>query len=265
MTFLQEVSALVLTHDEAPNIGRTLDALAAFGEVVVLDSLSRDETPAIVARYDNARLFERPFDDHATQWNHGLALCDPRRAWTLALDADYFVTQELVAEIAALKPDRSISAYRASFRYAVNGRILRGSLYPPAPVLFRRDRARYVQSGHTQRLTIEGRIEPLKNAIVHDDRKPFSRWVSAQRNYAALEARYLLSAPRESLRLSQRLRLAGFVAPAAALVYALLIKGCLFDGWPGWFYALQRMFAETLIALEIIDLKLQAAREKAPR
>jgi hypothetical protein len=36
----------------------------------------------------------------------------------------------------------------------------------------------------------------------------------------------------------------------------LFIKGCLLDGWPGWFYVLQRVLAETLICLEIIDRRL---------
>jgi hypothetical protein len=33
-------------------------------------------------------------------------------------------------------------------------------------------------------------------------------------------------------------------------LYALFIKGCVLDGWRGWFYALQRLLAETMIALK---------------
>ena len=43
------------------------------------------------------------------------------------------------------------------------------------------------------------------------------------------------------------------------LPYTLLIKKCLLDGWPGWLYALQRTYAEFLIALEIIDRRLGAS------
>jgi hypothetical protein len=46
-------------------------------------------------------------------------------------------------------------------------------------------------------------------------------------------------------------------APLAVFFYTLLIKGCVFDGWPGWYYVLQRAFAEILIALEIIDRRLR--------
>jgi hypothetical protein len=39
----------------------------------------------------------------------------------------------------------------------------------------------------------------------------------------------------------------------------LIVKGCLLDGWPGWFYALQRLLAETMIALAVLERRLNAA------
>ena len=57
-----------------------------------------------------------------------------------------------------------------------------------------------------------------------------------------------------------QLRLAAWPAPLAVLIYTLFIKGCLLDGWAGWFYALQRMLAETLIALEIINRRLDRSK-----
>jgi hypothetical protein len=40
-------------------------------------------------------------------------------------------------------------------------------------------------------------------------------------------------------------------------LYTLFAKGCLLDGWSGWYYALQRMLAELMICLEIIDRRLR--------
>jgi hypothetical protein len=62
---------------------------------------------------------------------------------------------------------------------------------------------------------------------------------------------------RKALRRNDRVRLAAWPAPIAVFIYALICKGCLLDGWRGWYYALQRLFAETLIALEIIDRRLR--------
>ena len=48
---LDEITPLVLTYNEAPNLGRTLDRLAWAREIVVVDSMSTDDTRAIAARF----------------------------------------------------------------------------------------------------------------------------------------------------------------------------------------------------------------------
>lgn len=259
MSFLDQIGVLILTYNEAPNIGRTLNALRAFREIVVLDSGSTDATPEIVAGFTNARLVTHPFDGHAVQWNYGLRQCGLTRPWVLALDADYVLPSVLVEEISRLTPSDQASAFRASFRYCINGRPLSGALYTPVAVLFRRDRARYVQSGHTQRLVVDGAIVGLKRRIDHDDRKPLSRWLQLQQRYARLEVQHLLSIPRGQLRLTDRVRLTGWAAPIFVFFYTLLWKRSLLDGWSGWLYVLQRTLAETIITLEIVDQRLKNA------
>jgi glycosyltransferase involved in cell wall biosynthesis len=257
MSFLDRISVLILTHNEAPNIGRVLDALKHFPEVVVLDSGSTDETLDIVSRYPNARTVIRPFDSHAVQWNYGLTACGLARPWVLALDADYVLPVALVDEIAALQPHDAVGGYRVGFRYCIDGEPLTGTLYQPHVALYRRDRGAYVQGGHTQRIAVTGRIESLRGRIDHDDRKPLSRWLAAQQRYAALEADHLMSAPRASLRMVDRIRRMGWLAPPAALFLTLFAKRCILDGRRGLLYALQRTLAELLIAIEVVQRRLQ--------
>jgi hypothetical protein len=47
------------------------------------------------------------------------------------------------------------------------------------------------------------------------------------------------------------------------LFYTLFVKGCLLDGWAGWFYVLQRVIAEALIAIEIADRRLRRRTQTA--
>src|SRR6476620_4385295 len=108
MSFLEQITVLILTFNEAQNIQRTLDALSSFSDVVVLDSGSNDGTIEILSRYPNVRYLTRPFDTHAAQWSHGLTSCRIDRPWVLALDADYKLSTALVHEIASLSPDTSI-------------------------------------------------------------------------------------------------------------------------------------------------------------
>jgi glycosyltransferase involved in cell wall biosynthesis len=259
---IQEITPVIITYNEAPNIARTLDRLAWARRVVVIDSGSNDETLEIIRSYPQVEAIHRPFDDCASQWNFGNAQVD--RGWVLSLDADYELSNALAAELRTLHPTAIVSGYRARFAYRIFGRPLRGSLYPPRVVLYRKDQAHYRNAGHTQQLVITGDVMPLSGVIFHDDRKPLARWVGSQRRYAHQEVDYLLAADRNSLGRIDRLRLAGWLTPFAVLFYTLFFKGCLFDGWPGWYYVLQRVFAETLIALEIVDRRLRRCAQAKP-
>jgi glycosyltransferase involved in cell wall biosynthesis len=250
---LEEITALILTYNEAPNLARTLARLIWAHEVVVLDSFSADATKEIAAAFPNVRFAERSFDDHTTQWNHGLDLCHTE--WVLALDADYVLGAGFEDELAGL--NAAADAYDAGFRYLIFGKSLRASLYPPRAVLFAKSRCRYVQDGHTQLLHVPGELGHLGTKIDHDDRKPLTRWLSSQDKYALLEADKLAVANPAKLRLQDKLRLTCWAAVPASLIYTLLVKGTLWDGWRGWYYALQRILAEMLLALRLIERKMK--------
>ncbi len=260
MSILDQITVLVLTYNEAPNIGRTLSALSRFPSIVVLDSGSNDETAAIVGSFANAKLVKRPFDTHSNQWNFGLNECGIETPWILALDADYNVPQALVDEIANLVPGQTVG-YEASFDYSILGHLLKATLYPPVTVLFRKDAARYVQGGHTQRLQTNGPIGRLRTRIIHDDRKPLSRWFVSQQKYAKLEVDFLFQTPKEKLRFTDRLRRSGWPTPIFILVYTLFVKRCIFDGWAGWYYVLQRTIAEGMIAAQVLDRRLRDGQD----
>ena len=150
-----------------------------------------------------------------------------------------------------------IAGYRARFIYRIYGRPLRGTLYPPRVVLYRKDIASYRNEGHGHRVVVAGKIAALSGVIFHDDRKPLARWIASQQQYACREAEHLLASDPKALGRTDRIRLDGWLAPAAVFIYSLIFKGCLLDGWRGWYYALQRLLAETMIALEIVDRRLR--------
>jgi glycosyltransferase involved in cell wall biosynthesis len=252
---LDQITPLILTFDEAPNIGRTLDKLAWARRIVVVDSGSTDGTVQIARGYPRVELVQHPFEDFASQCNFGLT--QVATPWVLSLDADYELSDELVQELGSLAPSHDVAGYRAHFIYRIGGRALRGSLYPPRVVLYRRGEASYRNEGHGHRVVFDGKIRDLAGVIYHDDRKPLSRWFASQQRYAREEADYLRDAPRASLSRADKIRAMGWPAPAGVLFYTLFVKGCVFDGWLGWYYALQRVIAETLIALEILDRRLR--------
>ena len=254
---LDDITPLVLTYNEEANLARTLAGVAWARQAVIVDSGSTDGTREIAAAHAGVRWVERPFDDFASQCNYGLA--QVTTPWTLALDADYVCPPELAAELAGLAP--GFDAFAAGFVYAIGGRPLRGTLYPPRVVLFRTERFRYAADGHAHKLDLAGAAcGSLRSRIVHDDRKSLARWVRSQIGYAQLEADKLLGAAPGTLGWKDRLRRAVVVAPPLTLAYCLVGKRLLLDGWPGMYYALQRTFAELLLSLELVDRKVRGKR-----
>ena len=252
------ITPVILTFNEAPNLARCLDRVTWARQVVVLDSGSTDETREIASRYPNVQLLTRPFDSFASQWNAGTALVDT--PWVLALDADYILPPDFMERLPSA-PAEDVDAYSVRFQYCIFGQPLRGSLYPPRDVLFRRDRCHHETDGHTQRLRVPGKRGELEVIVDHDDRKSLSRWFQSQIGYTTLEAEKLLTATG-SLPLIDRLRRGAVFAPPAVFFYTLFVKGTILDGWRGWFYTLQRTTAEIMLAVAILDRRIQKGREE---
>ena len=246
---LDRITPLILTRDEEPNIGRTLGQLGWAREVIVVDSFSGDATVAIARRFPNVRLLQRAFDTHAQQWSFGVA--QVTSDWVLTLDADYFVPEELVRELASLRPPPEVDAYEADFAYAVGGRRLRASLYPPRPVLLRIGAFTTFQDGHTQRVDVRGGVERLRERLVHDDRKSLRRFLERQRIYMRQEAEKIRATPWRDLNASGRLRRLRVLAPFAAPAYALFVKRTILDGRAGLQYAFERFLAEAILSREL--------------
>jgi glycosyltransferase involved in cell wall biosynthesis len=243
--FADEVTPVLLTRDEEANIARTLGQLAWAREVIVVDSLSTDDTIAIARRFPNVRIVQRALDDLASQWT--FAVGQAKTPWVLTLDADYFVRDAFIDELQSL--DRSRAGYIAEFDYAMNGKKLRASLYTPRAVLLRRDACTFYMDGHTQRVKVNGETATLRTRFVHDDRKTFKRFVARQRVYMRNEAEKIRRG--ENLNFAARLRKLRVVAPFAVFVQTLFVKGLILDGIAGLHYVLERVVAELILSREL--------------
>jgi hypothetical protein len=248
---LAQITPLILTYNEAPNIARCLAGLSWANEIVVVDSFSDDETVEIAKSFPRVRLVQRAFDNHRNQWEFGLKETGITTPWVLALDADYLVSSELTTEVDELRPAAEAAGYRAKFVYCINGRKLRSGIYPPVIVLYRREGAAYVQDGHTQRVVLEGTIEDLRGPLLHDDRKPLRRWFKSQARYTELEAQKLRAANYAQLGFADRMRRWRILAPPAMLIYCLVVRGGVLDGPAGFYYAFQRAAAELMLAVKL--------------
>jgi glycosyltransferase involved in cell wall biosynthesis len=251
MSILDIVTPLILTYNEAPNISRTLEALTWAKTIVVIDSFSTDETLEILSSYPQVKIFQRKFDSFANQCNFGLSKITSE--WVLSLDADYVLTEELIHEIKTFQENSNVNSYSIRFKYCVFGKPLRATLLPPRKVLYRREKAIYQNDGHAHRVYVEGESGILAGYIHHDDRKPLSRWLWAQDRYMVIETKKLLETPISELSWGDRIRRQKILAPFVVLVYCLIFKGGILDGWHGWYYTFQRILAEILLGIRLIE------------
>jgi len=247
-----KLTALVLTYNEEKNIGRVLMELRWLERVIVLDSYSTDATISIVQSFPNTEIYYRRFDTHATQWNYGLSLVESD--WVLTLDADYVLTLDFIAETKQFIQQDKLVAFYTKFKFVVFEKPLLRDNTMPRPVLFKKDHCTYYDDGHTQRLTINGNAGVFRSYILHDDRKPLTRWLTNLDSYSIKECKKMLNPPNgHSHSLVERIRKTKVLAPFFVFFYCLFINGSILNGWRGWHYTLQRTLVEILFALRLIE------------
>ena len=148
---------------------------------MIVDSNSTDDTLAIAGRFPNVRTVQRPFDTRGN--GASPSRCGVTSDWVLRLDADYMVEPALRDEIAALAPAAGTTAALRDRLRLLHRRPAVAGLALPLPVLFRRGRGKFVQDGHTEKLSIDGPIVKLASRLLHGDRKSLERWLQSQSRY----------------------------------------------------------------------------------
>ena len=197
------VSVVVVTRNEAVRIGKCLDALKDFSEVVVVDSNSQDKTQEI-SREKNARVIPFTWDGHypkKRQWI--LDNIELAHDWVFFVDADQILTPDLVDEIRGLFPVKDdVAGFFVTGRYVIEGRVLRFGMPNRKIALFHRCRMEFPVvddldipgmgeiEGHYQPVLKNdgGRILSLKSYLLHEGFDDERAWAFRHEKYARWEA-----------------------------------------------------------------------------
>ena len=87
---MQQISAYILTYNEAEKIAAAVSSVLWADDVVVVDSFSVDRT-AEIATSLGARVVEVPFDGFGDLRNRAIDVC--KCDWIFSLDADERCTE----------------------------------------------------------------------------------------------------------------------------------------------------------------------------
>ncbi len=268
------VSVLILTLNEEDNIRRCLSSLGWADDVVVLDSYSTDKTTDIVCE-SGAKLYQRAFDDYASQRNYGLNEIKYKNPWILMVDADEEVSEELVNEMKTTldAAEEDVCLYRMRRKDYFMGRwIKRSSGYP---TWF----GRLIKVGHVkvdrainEEYVTDGRVGYLDHHLHHYPfNKGFSAWLEKHNRYSSMEADLIIQGGLEEPRLADFLNRDPAIKRKAikSLVYRMpgrpllmffalyVVRGGFLDGKPGLVFCLLRSFYEFMINCKVKEYQLR--------
>jgi glycosyltransferase involved in cell wall biosynthesis len=186
-----QISATIITLNEERNIARAIESLRCVNEIIVVDSGSTDRTCQIAARL-GARVVHHPWPGYAAQKN--FASQQAAHHWILSLDADESISEELEAEILALKQSSpACDAYSMPRLAQYLGRwILHSGWYPDRKVrLFHRDRARWQGEYVHESVQVSGPVGRLKGNLQHFTCHSLSQHLRTLDGYTTLAAKEL--------------------------------------------------------------------------
>ena len=104
-----KISAVIITYNEAQNIGRCLESVREVAdEIVVVDSYSTDKTKEICSGM-NVKFVQHPFKGHIEQKNYAVSCAGYRHV--LSLDADEVLSEKLKQSILAAKQSWRFDGY----------------------------------------------------------------------------------------------------------------------------------------------------------
>jgi glycosyltransferase involved in cell wall biosynthesis len=196
MTLMPGLSAIVITKNEAANIGACLDSLAFCDERIVVDSGSADATVAI-ARDKGARVEFHEWQGFGPQKNYALSLASG--TWVLSLDADEIVTPELAAEIKSAVSGGGADAFEMLRVSSFCGRQMRHSGWYPDYVvrLFRRGTAHFDDVPVHERVLPAGTVRRLEGALLHHPVRKLEDALSRLDRYSTAKAQMLVASGRK--------------------------------------------------------------------
>lgn len=224
---LDRISVIVTTWNEERNIGRCLDSLHGFGEILLVDSFSTDHTLEIAGRYP-VRVLSHAYESAAEQKNW--ALGQVQRDWVLILDADEVLTPELRRELERLAESPACAGYWIRRDSEYLGHAIRHCGWQRDRVLrfFRRDRGAYEVKQVHEEVVLHGPAGEFAGRLRH---YPYP---NLEQHFQKIDA-YTTRGAQDFVQRGGRFPLLRMlVNPPFRFLRMYVLQGGFLDGAPGF-------------------------------
>jgi glycosyltransferase involved in cell wall biosynthesis len=192
---MTKISAVVITYNEEKSIARCINSVRPVAdEIIVVDSFSKDATKAICLK-EGVKFVEHSFEGHIQQKNFALTLAEHH--FVLSLDADEYLSEELIQSIRQVKGNVTYRAYSMNRLTGIAGRWIRSTDWYPDRKLRLWDKAIGKWGGYNPHDTVvlnQGvSVCHLHGNLMHDGYEDYHDLMTKATQYAkifALENRH---------------------------------------------------------------------------
>lgn len=186
-----KISGVVITYNEEHSIGLCIKTLKAVAdEIVVVDSFSRDNTKEICLR-EGVKFVEHIFEGHIQQKN--FALTQTSHDYVLSLDADEYLSDELISSIKLIKGKSAHQAYSMNRLTGIGGRwIYSTDWYPDRKLrLWFKDAGKWGGYNPHDTVILDAGISifHLKGDLMHDGYEDYNDLMTKANQYAKIFAK----------------------------------------------------------------------------
>lgn len=180
------VAVVMISLNEGHNLEAVLQNLAGWAqEVFLVDSYSQDNTVDIALRY-GVRVVQHPFRGFGDQWNFALNELPITAPWTMKVDPDERLSDELKANLLSAIQSDGCDAASMVRRLWFMGK--------PLPVqqslvrLWRTGNCKFTDVLVNEHPIVEGRIAHVAGDMAHHDSPDLDHWLEKQNRYTTAEA-----------------------------------------------------------------------------
>jgi glycosyltransferase involved in cell wall biosynthesis len=280
-----DLSVIILTYNEEIHIRRCIENICPIAkDIFIVDSFSTDKTLEIAGSL-GAKVYQNKWENnHAKQFNWALENLPIQTKWVLRLDADEYLTPELIAELQDKLNDFPVNVSGITFkrRHIFLDKWVKRGTYPVKLLrLFQYKRAFCEQRWMDEHIQLtEGIAVEFEHDFVDHNLNNLSWWTTKHNGYAIREAIDLLDIELNLWGKTQTNELTGqaaakrnrklnyahkplFIRSFAYFIYRYIFKLGFTEGKEGFlWHFLQGWWYRALVDAKIFELKKTCGNDR---
>ncbi len=180
------VAVVMISLNEGHNIEDVCKNLQGWAqELFLVDSYSQDNTIDLALKY-GVKVVQRGFTNFGDQWNFALNSMPISAEWTMKLDPDERISDELKLDIIRATQEESVDGiefYRQWWlmktKFPIKDKVLR---------VWKTGKCKFTNTAINEHPQVKGSIKLVKGILDHYDSPDLEHWLEKQNRYTTLEA-----------------------------------------------------------------------------